>query len=68
MFRREGKVLLTWVYVKTNTTLVRVWSLLKVNLLVLLLHLRNRGTSVEHMIVHRSIDRMRMMFSRSRIL
>ena len=66
MFRGEGKVLLTWDYVESNTTFVRVWSLLKVNLVVLLLHLR--GMSVEHMLVHRSIDRMSTMFSQRRNL
>ena len=68
MFRGEGKVLLMWDYVKSNTTFARVCSLLQLNLVVLLLHLKERGTSVELMLEHRSIDRMNMMMcSQSRI-
>ena len=46
MFRTEGKVLLMWDYVESNTTFVRVWSLVKVNLVVILLHLKEHGNVV----------------------
>ena len=44
MFRGVGKVLFTWDYVESNTTFFRVWSLLKVSLVVLLLHLKAQGS------------------------
>ena len=43
MFRGEGKVMLTWNYVEGNTAFVRAWSLLKVNSVLLLLHLKEIG-------------------------